>query len=92
MHESGNTARRLDLVDDPIPVPNRLHRYRRTWLAARQKLLERSAFVLDSFLPYDLAVGPCDRRECLVLVLERPELLARLSGTWPGVSEQQRGQ
>src|SRR5205085_186584 len=55
---------------------NRLHRYRRTWLTARQKPLERAAFVLDSFLR-SLAVGPCDRRECVVLVRVEGDALPR---------------
>ncbi|HZM28255.1 MAG TPA: hypothetical protein VFB89_12980, partial [Gemmatimonadales bacterium] len=57
MHESGNTARRLDLVDDPIPVPYRLHRYWGASLTPREKASKRPALVLDPFLSDHLPSG-----------------------------------
>ena len=60
VHELGDTARRLDLVNDPIPVPYRLHRDRGASLTLREKTLKRPALMLDPFLSYHLAVRPSD--------------------------------
>ena len=58
MHELGETARGLDLVDDPIPVADGFDRYGRSLLAAFQEVAQRSTVMLDPFLSDQLAVGP----------------------------------
>jgi len=58
VHELGHAARGLDLVDDPIPVADRLHRHGRSPLATFQELAQRAAVMLNPFLSHELAVGP----------------------------------
>jgi hypothetical protein len=58
VHELGDTARRLDLVNDPIPVTDRLDRDRRSPLAPFQEFPQRAAVMLDPFLSHQLAAGP----------------------------------
>jgi hypothetical protein len=58
VHQPRQTARGLDLIDDPIPVANRLDRHRRSSLAALEKLTQGAALMLDPFLSHELAIRP----------------------------------
>ncbi len=89
-HQLGETARGLDLIDDPIPAADRLDRHGRSPLAALEKLAHGAALMLDPFLSHELAVGRGHRGQRVVLVrVERDifhllRLLSRL--TPPSVS------
>jgi hypothetical protein len=52
MDELGNTSCRLDLVGDPLPVANRLHRHRRTPFAPFKTRLQRPSLLREP-LPTD---------------------------------------
>src|SRR2546428_5620854 len=58
VHELGHAASGLDLVDDPVPVADRLYRDGRSPLATFQDLAQRAAGMLNPFLSHELAVGP----------------------------------
>ena len=85
MHELGHTARRLDLVDDPVPVADRLHRDRGPVLTPLEKLLERPALMGNPLFPNEPAVRPGHRGQGVALVrIERDilhllRLLSRLT-------------
>jgi hypothetical protein len=90
VHELGDTAGPLDLVDDPVPVADRLQRDRGTRLTARQKLLERSPLMGQALFADQPPVRPRHRGQGVMLVgIERDifhllRLLSRL--TPPSVS------
>src|SRR6058998_3785353 len=54
----GNAARGLDLVDNPVPVADRLDRDGRSTLATFQEFAQRAAVMLNPFLSHQIAVGP----------------------------------
>src|SRR5262249_1108517 len=86
MHEPGKAARRLDLVDDPVPVADRLHRYRRSSLTPLEKLPQGSALMRDPLLTNQLTVRPHHRGQGVALVrIERDilHLLRLLSRLMP---------
>jgi len=58
MHELGDTAGRLDLVDNPVPIPDRLHGHRGASLTPREKLLERPPLMRDPLFANEPAVLP----------------------------------
>ena len=75
MHELGHTARRLDLVDDPVPVADRLHRDRGPALTPLEKLLERPALMWDPLLPDEPAIRPGHRGQRVPLVRIERDIL-----------------
>src|SRR5262249_36722186 len=85
VHELGKTAGPFDLVDDPVPVADRLQRDRRAWLTARQKLLERAPLMGQSLFADRPPVHPRHRGQGVMLVgIERDifhllRLLSRLT-------------
>jgi len=85
VHELGHAAGSLNLVDDPIPIPDRLERYGRAGLTSRQKLLQRSSLVREPLFADELTVGPSYRRQRVMFVrVERDifhllRLLSRLT-------------
>jgi hypothetical protein len=66
--EPGDATGGLDLVDDPIPIANRLDRHRGTPLTSLEKLLERPALVRGALFADELAVRPGHRCQRVVLV------------------------
>jgi hypothetical protein len=68
VNEFGHAARRLDLIDDPIPGADRLHGDRGAGLTARQKLLECSPLMREPLFADDLTVRPSHRRQGVMLV------------------------
>jgi len=85
VHELGHAAGRLNLVDDPIPIADRLHRDRGARFTSRQKLLERSALMREPLFADELTVRPSHRRQGVMFVgIERDifhvlRLLSRLT-------------
>ena len=68
MHEFGDAAGGLDLVDDPIPIADGLDRHRGARLTAVEKLPERSALMCDPLFTDETAILPDHRRQRVVLV------------------------
>src|SRR5262245_34647811 len=68
MHELRDAPRRLDLVDDPVPVADRLHRHRRSPLTPFEKLPQCSALMHDPLFADQPAVRSHHRRERVALV------------------------
>src|SRR5918994_48936 len=60
VHELGHAARRLDLVDDPIPIADRLHGDRGARLTSRQKLLQGSPLMGEPLFADEPTVRPSD--------------------------------
>jgi hypothetical protein len=58
VHELGDAAGSLNLIDDPIPIADRLHGDRGARLTARQKLLERSPLMGQPLFADELTVRP----------------------------------
>src|SRR4029450_9468538 len=77
VHELGETAGSLDLVDDPVPVADRLqtppgaappHRARGARLTARQTLLERAPLMGQPLFADQPTVRPGHRGQGVMLV------------------------
>ena len=85
VHELGHAAGGLNLVDDPIPIADRLHGDRGARLTSGQKLLERSALMREPLFADELTIRPRHRRQGVMLVgIERDifhvlRLLSRLT-------------
>ena len=85
VHKLGDAAGRLDLVDDPVPVADRLHRDRGARLTSRQKLLERPPLMREPLFADQPTVRPRHRRQGVALVgierdiFHRLRLLSRLT-------------
>ena len=84
VHKFGHAASGLNLVDDPIPVADRLPRDRRAPLTSREKLLEGSPLMREPLFADELTVRASHRRQGVMLVgIERDifhvlRLLSRL--------------
>ena len=48
MYQLRNHPRLLDLIDDPVPVANRLYRHGGSCLPGGKKLLDRTPLILDA--------------------------------------------
>ena len=68
VHEPGHAAGSLNLVDDPIPITDRLERDGRAGLTSRQKLLQCSSLMREPLFADESTVGPNHRRERVMLV------------------------
>jgi hypothetical protein len=85
VHEFGHAAGRLNLVDDPVPITDRLYRDRRARLTSRQELLQRSSLMREPLFTDDLTVRSSHRRQRVMFVgIERDifhvlRLLSRLT-------------
>ena len=85
VHELGHAAGGLDLVDDPIPITDRLHGDRGARLTSRQKLLQGSPLMGEPLFADEPTVRPSHRRQRVMLVgIERDifhvlRLLSRLT-------------
>src|SRR5262249_26271072 len=72
------TPRRLNLIDDPIPVADRLHCHRRASLAPFEKLLQRPPFMRDPLLTNQPTIRSYHRRQRVALVRIEGDILHRL--------------
>src|SRR5262245_12703154 len=82
MHELRDAPRRLNLVDDPEPVADRLHRHRGSLLTSFEKLPQRPALMHDPLLPDQLTVRSHHRRERVALVRIERDIPHRLRLLW----------
>src|SRR5438034_9284369 len=79
MHQARDHACLFDLVNQPVPVPDRLHRDRRAGVPLGQELPDRAASMAQPCFPHDSFSWVLDTGQCIVLVrVERDILHLRL--------------
>src|SRR5262249_2993490 len=78
MDEPRNTPRRLNLIDDPIPVADRLHCHPPASLPPFEKLLQRPPFMRDPLLTNQPTIRSYHRRQRVALVRIEGDILHRL--------------